>query len=504
METLQTYDELPYDSLPLPETQPDFLAAVAALHGYPAPPPRSARVLELGCAAGGNLIPLAFHHAESDYVGIELSRLQAEAGASFIAALGLTNARILHADLAALPDDLGTFDYIIAHGVFSWVPPAVQQALLRVCRKHLSPNGLAYVSFNVAAGWQELLPLREALVAGTEAHLPAPQRVAQARALLAELETQWDDPLLLQEIAHLQAAAPSYLFHEFLAEYNAPMRFAGFAHQLQDAGLRYVAEAGPRRAVVAFATDAATSATLATRWMDAEAALDEAMQTRFRRGLISRDDAPPAHPPQSTQLQGLAFYCDLTSDAEIDLDTASEHDFVNPAGGRFSIANPLLKAGVMALSTIYPAAMHYTEWVRAANELMTHFEASGRRDEAEFREALFHLVTVQGIQTCVESTHRATPLDATPQAHALARLQAGTPGWVVSGVRHVALGLDDWGRTLLGLLDGTHSVKMLVQTMQHMLQRAGVELAEDQIEALVQQKLDFFARQGLLQPALPA
>ena len=177
---------------------------------------------------------------------------------------------------------------------------------------------------------------------------------------------------------------------------------------------------------------------------------------------------------------------------------------MNPAGGRFSIANPLLKAGVMALSTIYPAAMHYTEWVRATNELMTYFEATGSREEAEFRDALFQLVTVQGVQMCVQSTHRATPLDAMPQAHALARLQALTPGWVVSGVRHVALGLDDWGRSLLSLLDGTRSMEMLVHTMQAMLQRASVELAEAQIEALVQQKLDFFARQGLLQTALPS
>ncbi len=153
MDTLASYDELPYDSLPLPETQPDFLAAMAKLHGFDAPDPRRARILELGCAQGGNLIPLAWRWPESDCVGVELSRVQAEAGAAFVKRLGLPNVRIVHGDLAALPDDLGAFDYIIAHGVFSWVPPAVQQALLEACRRHLSPQGVAYVSFNVAAGW---------------------------------------------------------------------------------------------------------------------------------------------------------------------------------------------------------------------------------------------------------------------------------------------------------------------------------------------------------------
>src|SRR5574340_492176 len=213
MDTLASYDELPYDSLPLPETQPDFLAAVARLHGFEAPDPRGARILELGGAQGGNLIPLAWRWPDSDCVGVELSRVQAEAGADFIRRLGLSNVRIVHGDLAALPADLGKFDYIIAHGVFSWVPPAIQRALLDVCRRHLTPHGVAYVSFNVAAGWVRLLPLRTALVERTAADLTAPARFAEARRVLDELEAEWRDPVLLKEIAYLKSAAPSYLFH---------------------------------------------------------------------------------------------------------------------------------------------------------------------------------------------------------------------------------------------------------------------------------------------------
>ncbi|MGB9129655.1 MAG: class I SAM-dependent methyltransferase, partial [Thiobacillus sp.] len=272
MDTLASYDELPYDSLPLPETQPDFLAAVAKLHGFDAPDPSHARILELGCAQGGNLIPLAWRWPGSDCVGVELSRAQAEAGAAFIQALGLSNARILHGDLAALPDDLGEFDYIVAHGVFSWVPPSVQQALLDVCRRHLSPRGIAYISFNVAAGWQALQPLRAALIERTSAELPAPRRHQQALRVLDALQSEWSDPLLLKEIAYLKTAAPSYLFHEYLAEFNAPMPFTEFAAQLDAHGLRYVGEAGPRRAVVEL-EDAwgLIPESMAGRWLDAEA-----------------------------------------------------------------------------------------------------------------------------------------------------------------------------------------------------------------------------------------
>ena len=355
MDTLASYDELPYDSLPLPETQPDFLAAMAKLHGFGAPDPHRARILELGCAQGGNLIPLAWRWPESRCMGVELSRVQADSGADFIRRLGLPNVRIVHGDLTALPADLGEFDYIIAHGVFSWVPPAVQRALLDVCRNHLSPQGIAYISFNVEAGWARLLPLRTALIERTAADLPAPARFEQALRVLSELEAEWTDPVLLKEIAYLKLAAPSYLFHEYLAEFNVPMRFAEFAAQLDAHGLRYVGEAGPRRAVVDL-EDAwgLIPESMAGRWLDAEAALDEAHATRFRRALVARTDATCAQPPRIQALSGLAFYADLRCDDEIDLETACEQAFINPAGNTFPVTYPAMKAGAMILTMAYP------------------------------------------------------------------------------------------------------------------------------------------------------
>jgi len=447
MDTLASYDELPYDSLPLPETQPDFLAAVARLHGFDAPDPGRARILELGCAQGGNLIPLAWRWPGSDCVGLELSRVQAEAGAAFIHRLGLPNVRILHGDLAALPDDLGEFDTIIAHGVFSWVPPAVQQALLEVCRRHLSPNGIAYVSFNVAAGWRALQPLRTAMIERTSADLPAPERHQQALRVLDQLQAEWSDPLLLKEIAYLKTAAPSYLFHEYLAEFNAPMPFADFAGLLDAHGLRYVGEAGPRRAVVEL-EDAwgLVPKGMAGRWFDAEAALDDALATRFRRALIARGDAPSARPPQAEALNGLAFYADLRSDEEIDLDAATEQRFLNPAGNTFPVTLPAMKAAAMALSAAYPGTLDHAALLSAARQVLAEYGPGAEVEEAAFRDALFQLVLLHGVMPTVAAGSFAVEPGERPCANALARLQANSPGWVVSGARHVAMDLDPAGR----------------------------------------------------------
>ena len=499
MDTLISYDELPYDSLPLPETQPDFLAAVARLHGFAAPDPSRARILELGCAQGGNLIPLAWRWPESECVGVELSQVQAEAGAAFVTALGANNVRIVHGDLAALPQDLGEFDYIIAHGVFSWVPPSVQQALLEVCRRHLRAQGVAYVSFNVAAGWQRLQPLRAALVERTSADLPAPQRHQQALRVLAELESEWTDPALLKEIAYLKTAAPSYLFHEYLAEFNSPLAFAAFAAQLDAHGLRYVGEAGPRHAVVEL-EDAwgLIPEGMAGRWLDAEAALDDALAIRFRRALIARDDAPCAQPPQAARLVGLAFHADLRSEDEIDLEDTTEQHFVNPAGNSFAVALPAMKAAVMALSAAYPNALAYADLLAGAGQVMADFGVAGDLDEAGFRDALFQLVMSHGVMPTVSALHYANEPGERPCAQALARLQAKSPNWVVSGARHVAIDLDAAGRTLLGGLDGSRTLDELAGFMQAELAKTGLDLPPDQLRELTAQQLWLFARQGLL------
>ncbi len=499
MSTLASYDELPYDSLPLPETQPDVIAAVARLHGFDPPDPTRARILELGCAQGGNLIPLAWRWPACECVGIELSRVQAATGAEFVARLGLPNVRILHGDLAALPDDLGEFDYIIAHGVYSWVPPAVQQALLDACHRHLSPQGLAYVSFNVAAGWAPLAPLRAALRARTDAALPAPARCTQALRVLDELALEWSDAALQKEIAYLRSASPSYLFHEYLAEFNEAIDFAAFAGRLDCHALHYVGEVGPRRAVVELEDTWGLSPDRMTgRWREAEAALDQALGTRFRRALVARADAECAQPPQAERLASLAFYADLASDEEIELDAPSEQPFVNPAGNRFAVAEPVMKAAVMALSMVYPRALTHAALLDAARGVMAGCGAGEGLDAMALQDALFRLVVAHGVMPTVWTGTAGGEPGERPAAHAHARLQAALPGWVVGGARHVALDLDAAGRELLACLDGTHTQDALSARMHASLRRAGLDLPRAHVDALTAQQLWQFARQGLL------
>src|SRR5262245_19896617 len=151
--TAAHYDQVPYQSHPFPHTQPPRLAAIATLFGLNPPPVPTARILEIGCAAGGNLIPLAARFPDATCLGIDLSSVQIRQAVPRVQALGLRNLELRRQSVTDLGADEGPFDYVICHGVYSWVPQSVREAILRVCAERLSDNGIAIVSYNVLPGW---------------------------------------------------------------------------------------------------------------------------------------------------------------------------------------------------------------------------------------------------------------------------------------------------------------------------------------------------------------
>ena len=130
---MNDYDTLPYRSMPFPETQPAHLGALATLFGRTPPPIATARVLELGCASGGNIVPLAMRFPDATFEGVDLAARHIADGMAQITALGLTNITLHQADIAAFDFTGRTYDYILCHGVFSWTPKPVQDAIFRIC-----------------------------------------------------------------------------------------------------------------------------------------------------------------------------------------------------------------------------------------------------------------------------------------------------------------------------------------------------------------------------------
>ncbi len=183
------YDAVMYPGLPFSQTHPDRLATIAALYGLPAAPPERCRVLELGCGEGGNLIPMAYVFPGSTFLGLDAAGSAVALGREQISALGLTNVTLVHVDLLDA-SNLGTFDYVIAHGVYSWVPPSVQERVLAIASEVLAPNGVAYVSYNALPGGHVRNAMRQMMLWHVRDFEEPDERMAQARGLVRFLD-EW-------------------------------------------------------------------------------------------------------------------------------------------------------------------------------------------------------------------------------------------------------------------------------------------------------------------------
>jgi len=249
------YDTTPYTSNSFPQSAPGLLAAIAYLFGLETADVATARVLEIGCAGGGNLIPFAAAHPQAHVVGIDLSQVQIDQGRMRARALGLQNLELLAGDIAKMDlEAFGQFDFVIAHGLYSWVPPEVQEALLAAFRRVLAPQGVAYVSYNVYPGWKSKEILRDAMLLASGDSTTPDEKVRDARRMVDFLEEVSSADSALARIiadskAHALGFADSYLLHDELETFNSPCYFYEMLGRASAHGLAFLAEARPEAMV---------------------------------------------------------------------------------------------------------------------------------------------------------------------------------------------------------------------------------------------------------------
>jgi len=244
------YDDVPYGASAHASTHPDRLATIAALFGASPPPVAGARVLELGCARGGNLIPMAVAAPGAQFVGLDLSGRQIEDAQAVAGELDLNNIEFRHASILDVDAGYGMFDYIICHGVYAWVPREVQDKILSIYAEHLTPDGVGHVSYNTYPGWHFRGMVREMLVYHSSGYADPPTRITAAKAMLGFLaQTAGQESpygrILNAELDLLARLPDYYLFHEHLEPDNKPLYFHEFAERLTAAGLQYLGDADP-------------------------------------------------------------------------------------------------------------------------------------------------------------------------------------------------------------------------------------------------------------------
>ena len=295
------YSELGYKSMPFPYTTPATLEAYAALVGISAPNPKTARVLELGATYGGNIISQALFNPDATFVGIELSQEQVEKGNEVIANAGLTNVSLIQSDIASIGSEIGTFDYIIAHGVYSWVDDGVKEALLRLIDEHLAEDGITYVSYNTYPGWHTMEEVRQLMMFSNrdKAQFNHKEKVLHGKTIGSIVGSQilkYDNlkernSKFLGALRSVMQKDEYYVGHDHLEPNNDPVYFYQFNDHLAAHNLAYLCDADLTLSMVrSFDADIAdTLDKLAPNdHVAQEQYLDFMLDTTFRKSIICK------------------------------------------------------------------------------------------------------------------------------------------------------------------------------------------------------------------------
>ena len=295
------YSELGYKSMPFPYTTPVTLEAYAALVGISAPNPKSARVLELGATYGGNIISQALFNPDATFVGIELSQEQVEKGNEVIANAGLTNVSLVQSDIASIGSEIGTFDYIIAHGVYSWVDDGVKDALLRLIDEHLAEDGIAYVSYNTYPGWHTMDEVRQLMMFSNrdKTQFNHKEKVLHGKTIGSIVGSQilkYDNlkernSKFLGALRSVMQKDEYYVGHDHLEPNNDPVYFYQFNDHLGAHNLAYLCDADLTLSMVR-SFDADIADTLDKLALNDHVAqeqyLDFILDTTFRKSIICK------------------------------------------------------------------------------------------------------------------------------------------------------------------------------------------------------------------------
>ncbi len=476
-----SYEEVPYKGFALFLTHPDHLAALARLFGVVTPDVETCRVLELGCARGDNLIPMALSLPRARFVGIDLSPRQIAEGRATIAELGLENIELREQNIMDAGPELGRFDFIVAHGVYSWVPAAVQEAMLRLCGRALAPNGLAYISYNAYPGWHMRTMVRDMMfflargVAETRARVSAGGTFMRQ---LAELLAKHDNAYarcLREEAEQIVRHDESYLAHEYLEETNHPIYFHEFAdraavhglHYLTDAQYWSMAAAQPDELFRAFGDRALD-------WHDREQIYDFIKGRAFRNALLCREEVPCSRVPSARAIMSLRITSMVRPAAsDVALRPDGGEDFHN-LRGEFALStnDPCVRTALRILDEARPRSVHFeTLWDRIEERLPSAFAAAGPDDRraaspAALAESLLDTFAHNLIELHVREPRFTTEIAEFPEASPVARRQAAATAPRVANLRHRLIALVDFDQVVLAQLDGRHDRPAILAKMK--------------------------------------
>jgi len=466
---MNAYDEILYPSRTYAQTHPDRLATMATLTGLRAPEPSTARVLDIGCGDGLNLLAMAAEMPDARFHGIDLAEVPIKQGREWIEELGLGNVELEVGDIAD-PKEFGKFDYIIAHGVFSWVPEPVRHQILRLCREALAPNGVAYISYNAYPGCH-MRELSRRMMTYHVSHLEDPKkRISQARSLLKTLvENNHDEDrayhkILKEQFDHSLEYNEAAFYHDDLSTTNQPYYFHEFMQLAEGYDLQFMSEAdfhsmfygAPETAINQMLRKLGESDLIGK-----EQYLDFLSGRQFRQTLLCHADVPLDRRLTREKFDSL-YLCANLSPVEPPEDAADGTVvYTGKDDAKITTRDEGRKKALEILCEAWPQAVPFS---KLASEC-----ASSPEEEARLMAFVIRVAMSGMIQFRLTPVPLVSNPGPTPTASPFARWEARRTNAVTS-LAHTRIKLEnDSALALLELLDGTRTREQLARDLAEKL-----------------------------------
>jgi SAM-dependent methyltransferase len=472
------YDRVEYPGNAYRHTHPNNLAARAAVRGLSPASPRHCRMLELGCGDGANLIPIAYQYPDSKFVGLDLSQRAVAKAKADADALGLRNVTFQCRDLATVSAQDGQFDYIVAHGVFSWIPAALRERLLAICKQCLSRQGVAYVSYNAYPG-AHVRNIARSIMLSQDSEMADPrERPARARAFLdfvaqaAGKATPYG-ALLQAEVRRLGDRPDEVLLHDELGANFESFLLTGFVADANRSGLQYIGDADVTQGNF-YKYDqevreeiSATDLPILAR----DQLMDFIDGRTFCRTLLCHGERRLIEGPPAENFGKLWFSSLPRKSAEHPgAEGAGASRFETAAGATVTVKSPQFVAALRLLDEAVPGALKMSD-IAAHRDVIRPAADGGRADSAsDLATFLWYAALCGVVEVLFESPQLAQVTSQKPEGSAWARRQAAT-GALVTTLRHTMVKLDEVMRQFLVLLDGTRSREQLAVEMSELVRR---------------------------------
>jgi methyltransferase-like protein/2-polyprenyl-3-methyl-5-hydroxy-6-metoxy-1,4-benzoquinol methylase len=471
-----SYDEIPYPSYPVAASHPDRLYSVARLFGLKPVPPERARILEIGCAGGGNLLPVASQFPNSTCVGIELSKVQVDDAVIANKLIGLKNVQIKQGSVTDITPEFGKFDYIICHGVFSWVPEFVREAILKVSSQNLSENGVAYISYNTMPGWYFRGMIREMLLRHVRDIKSPLKKIEQARALLGflvEANQNRSTPhatYLRGEAEFLAKQPDTYLYHEHLEEYNNAFFFEDFIADATKHGLQYLGESnlsvmwnGTLPAETKEKLDSIGDPIKSAHYADCIAG------RTFRQTLLVHQGQTISRNLGRDNIEGMRVLGRFTP-----VDPVMEHSSSNAPRMKsykalgeqiMTTSQPISHAIMESIGAAYPASLSIDELYSEMEKRAKSDLQSGNFQKNDLMATMVEWMLAGYVDFRFDGDRLTTKMVGNPTVTTWARTQARA-NTLVTNLRHEIMTVSETHRQVIPFLDGTRDINGLANEIK--------------------------------------